>query len=211
MRRRCEVAFEEAWFETTGLLEWKRLGQWLAMWEWIKGTGAFWSTAGEYGWSAASWALLSLSAAMGLLGVVIPVIPGAIVLLVGALLFHWMSPGWLSWWTIGVLGAMVVLDRVVDFVGTAAGTKWFGGTKWGIFGALTGGLVGLFFGPFGLIFGPVIGAFAFELAWARRHPKQAARSGLGAGVGFGLSMLGRLGVCLLMLAALGVDLFWYSG
>ncbi|EDY85171.1 conserved hypothetical protein [Verrucomicrobiia bacterium DG1235] len=143
---------------------------------------------------------------MGLVGVVIPVIPGAIVMLVGALVFNFLTPGWLNWWSIGGLAVLMILDRVADFAGTAAGTRMFGGTKWGIFGAVVGGLVGLFFGPLGLILGPVAGAILFELVWAKRHPREAARSGVGAGVGFGLSMLGRLVICLIMMAVIAIDL-----
>lgn len=176
------------------------------MWDWLSDSEGLWAAAGEYSLAALSWTILAISAAMGLVGVVVPVIPGAIVLFVGALLFNWLTPGWLSWWTIGALALLVVLDRVADFAGTAAGTKWFGGTKWGILGALVGGVFGLFFGLFGLILGPVAGAVVFELIWAKRHPREAARSGIGAGVGFGLSMAGRLLICLVMLAAITVDL-----
>lgn len=165
-----------------------------------------WSVAGAYGLATLSWLLLICSMALGLVGVVIPVIPGAIVMLIGAIVFNFLTPGWLNWWSILVLAGLVILDRVADFAGTAAGTKWFGGTKWGIFGAVVGGLVGLFFGPFGLILGPVAGAILFELVWAKRHPKEAAKSGVGAGVGFGLSMAGRFVICLIMMAVVGVDL-----
>lgn len=176
------------------------------MWDWLEGTGEWWSAIGGYAKAILSWSILTVGALGGLVGVIVPVIPGAIVLLVGALVFKWMNPEWLSWWTIGGLAFLTVMDRVADFVGTAAGSRWFGGTKWGILGALIGGVVGLFFGILGIIFGPVVGAIVFELVWAKRHPREAARSGFGAGIGFGLSMAGRFAICLAMLAAIGVDL-----
>lgn len=176
------------------------------MWDWLNYFDGFWGATGEYGLAALSWGVLLGGVAFGLVGVVIPVVPGAFVLLLAAVVFNLLTPGWLSWWSIGGLAALAVLDQLADFAGTAVGTKWFGGTKWGIIGAIAGGLVGLFFGPFGLILGPVAGAVVFELAWAKRHPREAARSGLGAGVGFGLSMAGRLAVCLLMIGVVAVDL-----
>ena len=110
-----------------------------------------------------------------------------------------------TWWAIGILGALMVLDRLVDFFATAVGTKLFGGTKWGIIGTMVGGFLGLFFGIFGILIGPVIGAVAFEMILAKRHPKEAARSGVGAGVGFGLSAVGRMIVCFMMMGLLIVD------
>ncbi len=84
-----------------------------------------------------------------------------------------MLPEVFTWWAIGILGALMVLDRLVDFFATAVGTKWFGGTKWGIIGALVGGFLGLFFGIVGILIGPVVGAVVFEMVWAKRHPKEA--------------------------------------
>jgi hypothetical protein len=43
------------------------------------------------------------------------------------------------------------------------------------------------------------------MVWAKRHPKEAARSGVGAGVGFGLSAVGRMIVCFMMMGLLIVD------
>lgn len=167
--------------------------------DWIK-------TMWPYLWAFIAWAALVFSVLMGFVGVFVPVIPGAIVFVFGGLLHKLMLPDTFSWWAIGVLGGLMVLDRVVDFFATAFGTKWFGGTKWGIFGALVGGLVGLFFGIVGILFGPVIGAVVFEIVWARRNPKEAARSGVGAGVGFGISAIGRMAVYFMMIGTLVIDL-----
>ncbi len=175
-------------------------GSWLtALWDWVKAMG-------PYVWSFSAWTILLTSVFMGFLGVFVPVIPGAIVFFLGGLVHKLMLPDTFSWWVIGVLGILMVLDRVVDFFATAFGTKWFGGTKWGIFGALAGGLVGLFFGIVGILVGPIIGAVVFEIVWARRHPKEAAKSGVGAGVGFGISAIGRMAVYFIMIGALVIDL-----
>lgn len=167
--------------------------------DWLMGLG-------PYLWHTLAWCALLTGALAGLAGVIIPVIPGAVVLWVAAFLHKLMLPDFLSWWTIGGLTLLVAVDRLADFAGMALGTKWFGGTKWGIWGALIGGLVGLFFGFIGIFVGPIIGAVAFELIWARSHPRAAARSGMGAGVGFGLSAVGRFVVCVIMLATILLDL-----
>lgn len=176
--------------------------------EWISHFANWWGAVWPWIWLSIAWGLLATAAALGLLGVFVPVIPGAIVFVLGALVHKLMLPDVFAWWSIGALGILTVLDRVVDFFATALGSKWFGGTKWGIFGALAGGLIGLFFGIIGILIGPVIGAVICELIWARRHPKEAAKSGLGAGLGFGLSIVGRMAVYFMMIGILVFDGFF---
>jgi len=173
--------------------------------EWMSHIADWWGVAWPWIWLTIAWGILASAAALGLVGVFVPVIPGAVVFFLGALVHKLMLPDIFAWWSIGALGALMVLDRVVDFFATALGSKWFGGTKWGIFGALAGGLIGLFFGIIGILIGPIIGAVTCELIWARRHPKEAAKSGLGAGLGFGLSIVGRMAVFFMMIGALVVD------
>jgi uncharacterized protein YqgC (DUF456 family) len=173
--------------------------------DWMSHIADWWGVAWPWIWLTMAWGLLVSAAALGLVGVFVPVIPGAIVFFLGALVHKLMLPDIFAWSSIGALGAFMVLDRVVDFFATALGSKWLGGTKWGIFGALVGGMIGLFFGIIGILIGPVIGAVICELTWARRHPKEAAKSGLGAGLGFGLSIVGRMVVFLMMIGALVFD------
>jgi len=183
----------EAIVESGGWSDWVTVGI-----DWAK---AVW----PYLWASLAWVVLMAAVFFGLIGVFVPVIPGGIVFFLGGLIHKLMLPEVFTWWAIGILGALMVLDRLVDFFATAVGTKWFGGTKWGIIGALVGGFLGLFFGIVGILIGPVIGAVVFEMVWAKRHPKEAARSGVGAGVGFGLSAVGRMIVCFMMMGLLIVD------
>ena len=173
--------------------------------EWMGHIADWWGSAWPWVWPFIAWGILATAAAMGLLGVFVPVIPGAIVFFLGALIHKLMLPDVFAWWSIGILGVLMFLDRVVDFFATAMGSKWFGGTRWGIFGALAGGLIGLFFGIIGILIGPVIGVVVCELIWARRHPKEAGKSGIGAGLGFGLSIVGRMVVYFMMIGSLVFD------
>tara|TARA_B000000557_G_scaffold241197_1_gene220563 strand:+ start:397 stop:1020 length:624 start_codon:yes stop_codon:yes gene_type:complete len=173
--------------------------------QWMGHLADWWGAAWPWIWMSLAWGLLVSAAALGLLGVFVPVIPGAIVFFLGALIHKLMLPDVFAWWGIGAVGVLMIMDRVVDLFATALGSKWFGGTKWGIFGALAGGLIGLFFGVVGILIGPVIGAVVCELIWARRHPKEAAKSGLGAGLGFGLSVVGRMVIYFMMFGALVFD------
>ncbi len=153
-----------------------------------------------------AWALLVLCCLAGVVGVVLPLVPGAFLILAGAVLHKLMLPGWLSWWTIGGLAIVAVLDRVVDILGTLLGARWAGATRWGLAGAAAGGIVGLFFGLLGLFLGPVIGAFCAELMFARRGMGASVRSGVGAGIGFGVSTALKVALSLFMVALVAFDL-----
>ncbi|RME69181.1 MAG: DUF456 domain-containing protein [Verrucomicrobia bacterium] len=155
-----------------------------------------------------AWSTLVLGMVLGVVFVFLPVIPGPLLIVLGAIVHKLLLPDWLSWWMIGALGVLAVLERVADFVGTMAGAKWMGATKWGILGAVIGGVVGLFFGIIGIFVGPVIGAAVGEWLFARRHPKESMKAGVGAGVGVGVSTVVRLGIALGMAFLVVVDLFW---
>ena len=158
-----------------------------------------------------AWGALVVGLVCGPFGAFVPVVPGAVLPVAGALIHKLILPQFLSWWTIAALVVLAVLERVVDFVGTLAGAKWTGATRWGLFGAVIGGIVGLFFVPLGLLLGPVIGAFVAEVVFARRGVRDSAKSGVGAGVGYGISLAARLGIALLMVAVvLGNLLVWSS-
>jgi uncharacterized protein YqgC (DUF456 family) len=152
-----------------------------------------------------SWTVLVVLLLGGLVGVLLPILPGALIIFLGALLHKILTPEWLSWTTIALLGVLVLVERLLDFLGTMVGAKWLGATRWGIFGAVVGGIVGIFFGLPGLILGPVFGALVGEIIFARRSLGLSAKAGFGAAVGFGLSTVARIALALLMILIVIVD------
>jgi len=157
-----------------------------------------------------AWGALVIGLVCGPFGAFIPVVPGAVLPVLGALVHKLILPQCLSWWTIAALVVLAILERVVDFAGTLAGAKWAGATRWGLFGAAVGGIVGLFFFPLGLLLGPVIGAFAAEIIFARRGVEASAKSGVGAGIGYGISLAARLAIALLMLMIVLANLLLWT-
>ena len=141
----------------------------------------------------------------GLAGVILPFLPGALIIFVGALLHKILTPDWLSWTTVIILGVIVLVERLLDFLGTMVGAKWLGATCWGIFGAVVGGIVGIFFGIPGLILGPVFGALVGEIIFARRSLGLSAKAGFGVAVGFGLSTVARITLDLVMILIVVLD------
>lgn len=136
------------------------------------------------------WLLVCLAIILtfvGVIGSIIPGIPGTPVSYIGFLCFHYSSdsnhlPIWMHVFFIILILAALVLDYVIPIMGT----KKFGGSKYGTWGSTVGLLIGLFFGLPGLIIGPFLGAFVFELIY-KRDSKQAFKSALGSFVGFLLS------------------------
>ena len=79
----------------------------------------------------------------------------------------------------------------LDILSGYFGARYFGATKWGMFGALLGALIGLFFGIAGLFVGPVIGAIAGEFIAGKRMI-DAGRAGWGSLLGNLGAMMGKL-------------------
>ena len=132
---------------------------------------------------------------VGMVGCVIPLLPGQWFLLLAAIshrLLLGRDASSLHWWSFVVLLGLMVLSQVSETLSGAAGTKCFGGSRWGIAGALAGTFAGLLFLPFGLLLGPLAGAFLAEIL-AGRDSATAVRSGLGSALG----ILGGMGVKIL--------------
>ncbi len=156
------------------------------------------------------WALTATLMIAGLLGMVVPVLPGPFLILLGAILHKVLLSGTgVSWWSVVLIGLLCVAAYVVDFISGAMGTKWFGGSKWGIWGVLIGGVVGLFFMPVGLIAGPLIGGFALEILFAKKKLGPATKATVGTAVGAALGLIAKLVIGLLMAGIFLADEFWW--
>jgi uncharacterized protein YqgC (DUF456 family) len=159
-----------------------------------------------------AWIFIATLLIAGVVGTALPVLPGTIIILLAAVLHYFLigPPNSIEWTGFILLLTLVIASYIIDFAGGAVGAKWFGATKWGAIGALIGGVVGIFFMPFGLLLGPLIGAFAAELAFARRHWKPATKSSVGSVVGTAGGIAGKLIIAFLMIVWLLFDLFFFK-
>lgn len=166
--------------------------------------------SGEALYDALLWSGVALLLVVGFLGTFLPFLPGTTLILAGGLLFYFamgMESSGLAWQGLVFMGVLYGLSVALDWVSGALGAKWFGSSKWGIVGALLGGLVGIFFGLPGIIVGPIVGVFGFELFVARKQMKEAGHSTVGTVVGGLAGMLGRVALALGMIAWFVVDVF----
>jgi uncharacterized protein YqgC (DUF456 family) len=153
-----------------------------------------------------SLALLgTLLVLVGFIGSILPVIPGPPISWAGLLLLKWTAytddqPAAYEN-TLWILLIFVILVTILDYVVPILGTKKFGGSKRGVWGATLGVVAGLFFGPLGIIIGPFLGAFIGEITTGKKE-KDALRAAWGSFVGFLLGVGMKLMVC-------GTILFFY--
>jgi len=142
--------------------------------------------------TVALWILVIVLMAAGVVGTVLPVLPGAVLIFAGAVLGAWIDH-WsrVSWWTLGVLGVLAVLSIVCDFVAASLGAKRLGASPLAVSGAAVGTLVGVFTGLWGLVFMPLVGAAIGEYM-AMRSLQRAGRVGLATGVGLLIGVVVKL-------------------
>ncbi len=156
------------------------------------------------------WGGVAILLALGFLGTFLPVLPGTTLILAGSLLFYFtmgMETSGLAWQGLVFIGILYGLSIALDWVSGALGAKWFGSSKWGIIGAILGGIVGIFFGLPGLIVGPIAGVFIFEIFVAKKEVKEAGHSTVGTVVGGIAGIIGRVALALGMIAWFVADVF----
>lgn len=120
----------------------------------------------------------------GILGCVLPVIPGPPLSYAGLLLLHFTEKYSFSNKFLIIWAVITVAVYSVDYMIPIWGTKKFGGSKRGVWGSIIGLVIGLFFfPPIGIIIGPFLGAVIGELS-AGKDSGVALKSGFGAFVGF---------------------------
>mgnify|MGYP006268624205 CR=1 FL=1 len=154
--------------------------------------------------SALLYVLGVLSLLVGLAGVVLPGLPGSLFLVAGVVLIGWAGHfAVVGWGTIAIAAALGIAIAAVDWLAGIMGAKAFGASKWALVGGAVGLLAGLFFGLPGVLLGPAVGAFAFELA---KDPNlaQAAKSGVGALLGFVVGSVVKVAFAFFLLGVLAL-------
>jgi uncharacterized protein YqgC (DUF456 family) len=135
---------------------------------------------------------------VGFIGSVLPIIPGPPISWAGLLLLKWtdfvVDHGAAYENTLWILLFFVILVTILDYVVPIMGTKRYGGSKRGVWGATIGVIGGLFFGPLGIIIGPFLGAYIGEITTGKKD-KEALRAAWGSFMGFLLGVGLKLMVC----------------
>jgi uncharacterized protein YqgC (DUF456 family) len=155
------------------------------------------------------WVLAFALIVLGLIGTLLPALPGPILVLAGVVLAAWIDGfGRIGVGTLVLLGVLTAVAYAVDLVSAALGVKRAGASRRAVAGAALGVLAGLFLGLPGLILGPFVGAVIGELT-VRRDLRQAGRVGLFAGLGFAVGLAIRVAIVFAMVGVAGMALFLF--
>lgn len=138
---------------------------------------------------------------IGLIGVVLPVLPGSILIFVAALgyalLDGFQTVGWI---TLVVMGLLTAVATTADIWASSMGAKAGGASGWSVLAGMVGGLVGLIVLSLpGSIIGALLGMFLVETLRVKDWRK-ALKSGGGWMLGWLLSTIFELAISLVMVA-----------
>ena len=120
---------------------------------------------------------------LGILGSFLPVLPGVPLSWVG-LLFLYLAPSVpLNYWVLGIAFVLAAIIYALQLIIPAMGTKKYGGSKAGMWGATIGLVIGIFIPiPLGIIIGAFAGAFIGEII-NKSDSKSALRAAYGSFIG----------------------------
>jgi uncharacterized protein len=143
----------------------------------------------------------------GLVGAVVPLLPGTPLVFAGALVYAIAT----DFVPVGagrlvILALLAVAGWALEHVAGALGARRAGGSRGAVVGALLGAVVGLAFAPLGLLLGPIAGAIVGELV-SGRDPAGSVRTGIGTALGVVGGVVAHFAFALTM-AALFVWWVW---
>lgn len=161
------------------------------------------------------WITLSVATLIfmfGLVGSLLPVVPGSFIVWLGVIMHRlWMGADASVTWKIVILtGILTLFGQIVDFLMGIWGARKFGASWKGAVGAFVGAFVGFFVPPplFWLIVGPIAGAVVGELA-AGRTFREGGKAGVGTVVGGIIAFALKFGISMCVIALFFFDLFLF--
>jgi uncharacterized protein len=144
------------------------------------------------------WILSGALILAGFAGIVLPALPGTLLVFAGIMLGAWIDDftrvGWVPLASIAVLA---LLAWVMDYVAAMLGAKRAGASRLAIAGAVVGTVAGIFMGLLGLLFMPLVGAAVGEFITRRQHG-QALRVGVATWLGLLAGMLAKFVLAFMM-------------
>ncbi len=145
----------------------------------------------------------------GILGSVLPILPGPPLSWVGLLFLHFTEAIPVNWWFLGITLVIAIGIFILDYIIPAIGTKKFGGSRAGMIGTTVGLIVGILSPiPFGIIIGPFLGALIGERI-NKADSKTAFKAAFGSFLGFLASTFIKLVVAFIYLGLFIMKIWEY--
>lgn len=126
----------------------------------------------------------------GLIGIIIPILPGSVLIFLGVLLFGLLT-GTIAISTLAILGVLIIALSIINYAIGLWGIKKMGATRYGTWGGVIGILVGLIFSPFGLVsifICPILGTIIGEIIGGKKL-LQSAKISLGHLLGYFFALI----------------------
>ncbi len=147
--------------------------------------------------------ILTLFCFFGLLGTLLPALPGSGLIFVGALIYAAMTHFQvITGGQLAILFGLMLIGAIGQFLITAFGARVMGAGKYGVIGAFAGFILGLFLIPVpgGCLLGAFAGAFLCEMGFALKSEGESVRAGLGAVIGGLFSLFFEFFIGIIMVA-----------
>lgn len=145
------------------------------------------------------WVLAVVLIVVGMVGTVLPAIPGSTFVFGGIALAAWIGDfARIPVWIVVVAGVLAALTWVVDVAAAAVGARRVGASPWAVAGAAIGTVAGIFTGLVGLLFLPLAGAAIGEYL-AERDMLRAGKVGLSTWLGIVIGTALKVAIVFAML------------
>lgn len=142
--------------------------------------------------SAMGEVLVGLAILIGLLGIIVPILPGVILILAAILVWAIMTGGATAWIVFAICTTLLVISGVIKYTWPGAKLREAGVPNRSLILGAVLGIIGFFVVPVvGLILGFIVGVYVSELQRLREQ-QPAWQSTVHALKGVGLSMLVEL-------------------
>jgi hypothetical protein len=144
----------------------------------------------------------------GIVGTVLPVLPGTALVFAGMLLGAWID-GFtrVGGLTLALLGLLALAAWGIDYVAALLGARRVGASKQALIGAAIGTVAGLLLGIVGVLFLPLAGAAAGEYL-ARRDERRALHVGVATWIGLLIGMAAKVGIAFVMVGVFVAAWLW---
>lgn len=158
------------------------------------------------------WVLAGLLILLGIAGIVLPALPGVVLIWAGILLGAWADDfSRVGWGVLTACTILMLLAVLIDLLAGVLGARRLKAHWLALFGAGVGTVLGLFSGLLGLIFMPLLGAIAGE--WIARHKepniaRQAAKVGVATWIGMLVGTALKIALAFLMLGVFAAALLF---
>jgi uncharacterized protein YqgC (DUF456 family) len=145
------------------------------------------------------WVLSVVLIVVGVVGTVLPALPGTLFVLGGIVLAAWID----DFTRVGgvivtLVSVLAVLAWALDYVAGLLGAKKAGASRQAIVGAALGTVAGIFMGLVGVLFMPLLGAAIGEFV-ARQDHQRAVKVGVATWLGIMAGLVSKVVIAFMMI------------